>query len=264
LYFIVLVGPAGSGKSYLADALGDWMEFNELSVARVNLDPAAEWIPYEPDVDVRSYVDARAVMRKYKLGPNGALVASVDMMVEYADKLREEIEAAGSNYVIIDTPGQMELFAFRDTGPYVVHEITRGHKTVTVFIVDSVFASNPRSLASTLLLALSTRLRMGLPQVTVVSKVDLLEPSRLDELEEQINNPSRLYAALIEGGVDPAMAEASARALEALYPEEESAPAPLRFVSALSGYGLEDLYAAIQQVVAGGEDYFTEEPSPRR
>ncbi|HIP65006.1 MAG TPA: GTPase, partial [Pyrodictium sp.] len=62
MYFIVFVGPAGSGKSHLVDAFGDWLEFNELSVARVNLDPAAEWLPYEPDVDVREYVDARKVM----------------------------------------------------------------------------------------------------------------------------------------------------------------------------------------------------------
>lgn len=263
MYFVVFVGPAGSGKSHLVDALSDWMEFNELSVARVNLDPAAEWVPYEPDVDVRDYVDARDVMRRYKLGPNGALVASIDMLIEHVEKLREEIEATNANYVLIDTPGQMELFAFRDTGPFIVKELVSGKKAVLVFIVDSVFVSRPSSLASSLMLALSTRLRMGLPQVNAVSKADLLQPQQMEAVEEQMNSPEALYSSLVGGGVDPLVAEAAVKALEALASPGESSPAPVRFVSAVSGYGLDDLYAAIQQVLAGGEDFYTEEPSAR-
>jgi len=263
MYFVVIVGPAGSGKSHLVDALGDWMEFNELGVARVNLDPAAEWLPYEPDVDVRDYVSARDVMRRYKLGPNGALIASVDMLAEHVEKIREEVEATQANYVLLDTPGQMELFAFRDSGPYVLREIIGGRRAVAVFIVDAVMVSSPRSLASSMLLAMSTRLRLGLPQVLAVSKADLLPPERLEEVSEQLNRPDQLYQALIGGGVDPALAEAVAKAVEALAPPDASVEAVVRFVSAVSGYGLDDLYAAIQQVLAGGEDFYTEEPSPR-
>lgn len=261
---MVFVGPAGSGKSHLVDALGDWMEFNEVGAARLNLDPAAEWLPYEPDVDIRDYVDARSVMQKYKLGPNGALVAAVDMLVEHIDHIRGEVEATGANYVLVDTPGQMELFAFRDSGPYVIRELVSGHKAVTVFVMDAVFASRPRSLAAVLFLALSTRLRLNLPQVNTVSKADLLQPETMDEIEERLNNPDLLYGSLVEGGVDPLMAEAAVKALEALAPGETFTSSPIRFVSAVSGYGLDDLYAAIQQVLAGGEDFYTEEPSPRR
>jgi GTPase SAR1 family protein len=262
LYYIVVVGPAGSGKSHLVDAFGDWMEFNQLTVARVNLDPAADWIPYEPDVDIRHYVDAKTVMEKYKLGPNGALIASVDLAVNHVDQLREEVEATKANYVLIDTPGQMELFAFRDSGPYLLRELVGDRKAVTVFIIDAVFASNPRSLASSLFLALSTRLRLGLPQVTAISKADLLKPEDMERIEESLNNPDQLYNELIGGGVDPLMAEAAVKALEALAPEP-GMEAAIRFVSSVSGYGLDDLYAVVQQVLAGGEDFLTEEPNPR-
>ncbi len=260
---MIVVGPAGSGKSYLVDALGDWLEANEVSVARVNLDPAAEWLPYTPDVDVRDYIDARTVMQKYKLGPNGALVASIDMLVDHAGNIKSEIEATKTNYVLIDTPGQMELFAFRDTGPYILRELVLENKSVIVFLVDAVLVSNPRSLASSLFLALSTRLRMGIPQINVVSKADLLEPEHMEQIEEELNNPEALYSSLIEKGVDPLVAEATIKALEALSPPESSVSTPLRFVSSVSSYGLDDLYAAIQQVLAGGEDFLTEEPSPR-
>ncbi|BEP18226.1 ATP/GTP-binding protein [Pyrofollis japonicus] len=263
MYYVIIVGPAGSGKSHLVDALGDWMEFNQLDAARVNLDPAAEWLPYEPEVDVRDYIDTKTVMEKYKLGPNGALVASIDMLTQYVDKVRDEIEATKANYVLIDTPGQMELFAFRDTGPYVLKEIVADHRAVTVFIFDAVFASNPRSLASSIFLAMSTRLRIGLPQINAVSKADLLQPDRMEEINEILNSPDSLYSTLVAEGIDPLLAEASAKALEAIMPSDVAAPAAIRFVSAVSGYGLDDLYAAIQQVLAGGEDFYTEEPSPR-
>ncbi|MEM4474944.1 MAG: ATP/GTP-binding protein, partial [Fervidicoccaceae archaeon] len=60
-YYVLVVGPAGSGKTTLVKALGDWMESLGISYCRVNLDPAVEWIPYSPDVDVREFVDARKV-----------------------------------------------------------------------------------------------------------------------------------------------------------------------------------------------------------
>ena len=261
LYFVAFVGPAGSGKSHLVDSFGDWLANNELTSIRVNLDPAAEWLPYEPDVDVRRYVRASDVMKEYRLGPNGALVASVDKIIEYVDALQEEIRAYYANYVLIDTPGQMELFAFRASGPAVLRELLGDEKAVAVFLVDAVFASNPASLASSLFLAASTRLRLGLPQVLVVSKSDLLSESVMEEIDEEINNPDKLYARLVESRVDPLFADSVSKAIEALMPSGAPAAAT-RFVSALSMYGLDDLYAVIQQIVAGGEDYLTEVPNP--
>jgi GTPase SAR1 family protein len=264
MYFVVFVGPAGSGKSHLVDAFGDWLEFNELTAIRVNLDPAADWLPYEPDVDVRSYVNARDVMTRYKLGPNGALIASVDMIADYADKLRDDIESFKPNYVLLDTPGQMELFAFRESGPEVLRMIIGDSKAVAVFLIDAVFASKPASLASSLFLAFSTRLRLGLPQVIVVSKADLLDEKMMAEIDEMMRDPSLFYGRLIDVGVDPSFAEAAAKAIEALLPSDaSSATVATRFVSAVSGFGLDDLYAVIQQVLAGGEDFYTEEPNPR-
>ncbi len=264
MYYIVFLGPAGSGKSHLVDAFGDWLEFNELSVVRVNLDPAADWLPYEPDVDVRDYINARDVMTKYKLGPNGALIASVDMLAEYVEKIKEDIESFRANYVLIDTPGQMELFAFRETGPEVLKMIIGDSKAVAVFLIDAVFAARPSSLASSLFLAFSTRLRIGLPQVIAVSKADLLDENTMQEVDEIMKDPALFYGRLVDTGIDPLFAEAVTKAMESLLPlDSSSAGVATRFVSAVSGYGLDDLYAVVQQVVAGGEDFYTEEPNPR-
>ncbi|HID42033.1 MAG TPA: GTPase, partial [Pyrodictium sp.] len=64
---VVFVGPAGSGKSTLVAAYAKWLQEGDVSVYTVNLDPAAETLPYEPGLDVMSIVDAREVARKYGL-----------------------------------------------------------------------------------------------------------------------------------------------------------------------------------------------------
>ncbi len=263
MYFVVLLGPAGSGKSHLAAALADWMEANQLHVARVNLDPAVEWLPYNPDVDARDYVNARKIMEEYQLGPNGAMIASVDMLIRHVDKIREEIEATRANYVVLDTPGQMELFAFRETGPMVLSKLLEGYRSVAVFLIDAVMAIRASSLASAVLLAYSVRFRLKLPQLNVVSKADLLSSRQMDEIEMMLNNPDYFYERLVQDQIDPTQAEAFAKLLEAMIPPEASMESVVRFVSAISGYGLDDLYAGIQQVLVGGEDFYTEEPNPR-
>ncbi len=261
MYFVVFVGPAGSGKSHLVDSMGDWLAANELTAIRVNLDPAAEWLPYDPDVDVRRYVRTRDLMIENRLGPNGALVASIDQLAFHVEELRDEISSFHANYVLVDTPGQMELFAFRETGPLVLKELLRDHRAVAVFLVDAVFASKPASLASSLFLAASTRLRLQLPQVLVVSKADLLGEDAMGEIEDAINEPYKLYSRLVEAGVDPEFADSVSRAMEALVPSGGPSAATV-FVSSISMYGLDHLYAVLQQVLAGGEDYLTEEPNP--
>ncbi|MEM4586098.1 MAG: ATP/GTP-binding protein, partial [Candidatus Caldarchaeum sp.] len=74
---IFVVGTAGSGKSSLTGVFSEWLRDHEQSTATVNLDPAALSLPYDPDVDVREFVDYERIMSTRNLGPNGALIASV-------------------------------------------------------------------------------------------------------------------------------------------------------------------------------------------
>ncbi|MEL9929758.1 MAG: ATP/GTP-binding protein, partial [Sulfolobales archaeon] len=128
MFFIIVVGLAGSGKSTLASAFSEWLSSHNLDPAIINLDPAAESLQYTPDFDIRKYVDARDIMYRYRLGPNGALITAVDLMVNHVDEIREFIDGRKANYYIIDTPGQMEIFAFRETGPLILDEIIGDRK----------------------------------------------------------------------------------------------------------------------------------------
>jgi GTPase SAR1 family protein len=255
MFFIIVIGPAGSGKSTLVASLNDWLTTHHMDPATINLDPAAESLQYTPDFDIRRYVDARDIMYKYKLGPNGALITAVDLMINYVEQVIEFIENRKANYYLIDTPGQMEIFAFRQSGPAILDEIIGDRKAVTLFLLDITLASKPSLFASLLFLAASAYMRIRRPQIGVLSKTDLYPEEHIEKIMSWIEDPYQLLSdireeriGLVEDIVET-LIEAGAQTLEIIP------------VSSLTWKGLDELYAAIQRVVAGGEDYYTEEPS---
>ncbi len=261
-YFIVIVGPAGSGKSYLTAALSEWMEDQQLSVAKINLDPAAEWLPYSPDIDVREYVDARKVMKEYNLGPNGALIVSVDMLVNYSDNIREEVESIKPNYIIIDSPGQLELFAFRSSGPAVLDTIIGSDKSVTFFLVDASFTTTPSTYASMLMLSASVYMRLKKPQLLVLTKADMVPRSHIDRLVSWSEDMFEFQQALISEAQQDMQVSMLAQNLAEMLSNLGLTWSPI-VTSSRTGEGLENLYAEAQRILSGGEDFLTEEPSGR-
>jgi len=66
---IFVTGTAGSGKSLLTSKLLQWYKDRGAFSASLNLDPGSLKLPYEPDIDVRNYVDINTLMDTYELGP---------------------------------------------------------------------------------------------------------------------------------------------------------------------------------------------------
>ncbi len=81
-------------------------------------------------------------MDEHGLGPNGALVMAADLIAEQIETLTSEIEELNADLVLVDTPGQMELFAFRASGPYIAKELTAEPKAI-IYLFDSVFSITP-------------------------------------------------------------------------------------------------------------------------
>ncbi len=253
---VVMLGTAGSGKSYLTAVLSSWLSDNQHSVIRVNLDPAAEWIPYSPDIDVRDYVDARRLMVEKGMGPNGALLAATDMLVSHLESIAGELKASGAEYAVIDTPGQMELFAFRATGPLVLKALTGGEKSIGVFLIDPAFVPRASNMLSAILLYYSVGARLKIPQIPVLSKADLLDAETLEEARSMLDDPVLFEEKLLEEGVEPGLL-AVAKSLFEAYGGE--ALLGLVEASARTSRGVENLYAAIQQVLGGMEEPGAEE-----
>ncbi len=249
----MLVGPAGSGKSTLTRQLSLVMESQGASVVKVNFDPAAENTVYDPDVDVRDYVRAQDFMEK-GLGPNGALVSAIDALIGHVDKVREEVDEFRADYTIVDLPGQLEPFAYRVGGPLVLRALIQDDKAVAVFLMDSVFFDDPADMISILTLASSVNVRLGLPQINVISKADLLKPEVVDEVLPRLHEEGYLEDALRDSrrlkGQQLALSMSLARALY-----EAGYIGSVIPVSTYDQASVKELYGMIQNVLEGGEDY---------
>ena len=78
-----------------------WITLKNVSV--VNLDPAAEYFAYNPDVDIRELISIEDVMEDedLRLGPNGGLVFCMEHLVENFDWLEEAMDPHDDDYFLI-------------------------------------------------------------------------------------------------------------------------------------------------------------------
>jgi GTPase SAR1 family protein len=210
-----IIGTAGSGKSLFTAAFSDWLKMSKQDVAVVNLDPGALKLPYQPDVDVRNYVDVGDLMEKYNLGPNGALIMAADLIADEIENLTRDIDEAHADIVLVDTPGQMELFAFRASGPYIVDELTKEPKAL-IYLFDAVFSINPLNYVSNMFLSAAVYNRFFQPQLHVLSKTDLIPKKDVqaiatwsanshaleDAIEEKLEGTKRLFSRSMMQAID--------------------------------------------------------------
>ncbi len=251
--YIILLGTAGAGKSTLAGELRSVMEETGANVAIVNFDPAAEKLPYDADVDVRNYVNIGDFLEK-GLGPNGSLVSAVDSLINYSDKIRNEIDKFKPDFTIIDTPGQLELFAYRIGGPLVLNSIVYNDKAVVIFLMDSVFFDNPANMVSILTLASSVNTRFKKPQINVISKSDLLSEEVVNEIIPRLHEEGYLESLLRDfKELDGYTLSLSLSLAKALY--ETGYFGHIIPVSVFNELSLRNLYGQIQDILTEGEDY---------
>lgn len=191
---IFVTGTAGAGKSLLTSRLLQWYKDNNVYPVGLNLDPGAANLPYGPDVDVRNYVDVETLMESHGLGPNGSLVMASDMIATKLDEIQKEVDELNPDYLIVDTPGQIELFAFRSSGPYIVSNLQADVK-VTVFAFDGTLVSSPINFVSVSLLSSAVKLRLKTAQINVLTKRDLII-ERLKDIVDWAGSGAALDQAL--------------------------------------------------------------------
>ena len=170
---VFVTGTAGSGKSLLTSKLYEHYTKNGAFAAVLNLDPGVESLPYACDIDIRDHVDIVSIMKQYELGPNGSLIMANDLAASKIDYIQNEINSVNPDYLLVDTPGQIELFAYRTSGRFIVENIASEEKT-DIFLFDGALITTPMNFVSIALLATSIRLRLGLSTVNVMTKTDLI------------------------------------------------------------------------------------------
>ncbi|MGB9676156.1 MAG: ATP/GTP-binding protein [Candidatus Bathyarchaeales archaeon] len=252
MFTVFIIGTAGSGKSMLTAAFSEWLRIAKQDVAIVNLDPGVLTLPYTPDVDVRDYISIESLMEQYELGPNGALIMAADLIADEIDKISSEIEDLKSDIIVVDTPGQMELFAFRTSGPFIASELLREQPKAIVYLFDAAFCVNPLNYVSNLFLSAAVYNRFLLPQVHLLSKCDLLPKDEVDKIVDWSANPVALENAIEQKleGTKRLLSRNMMRAIHQLGLKFLLIP-----ISAKTNDGMINFNMALERILAGGDKY---------
>ena len=246
-----IIGTAGAGKSLFTAALSEWLKMSKQDVAVVNLDPGVLKLPYSPDVDVRNYVDVGDLMEKYGLGPNGALIMAADLVADEIDNITRDIQAANADVILVDTPGQMELFAFRASGPYIVNELTKEAKAM-VYLFDAVFSINPFNYVSNMFLSAAVYNRFFHPQIHLLSKCDLLQEEKVKAITDWATNQKALEDSIDQKlkGTKRLFSRNMMQAINQLGIQSLLIP-----VSAKTNRGFTNFNTTLERILTGGEKY---------
>jgi len=245
---IFVTGTAGSGKSMLTSKILEYYQNNGVFASVLNLDPGVESLPYRPDVDVRDYVDIVQIMQQYDLGPNGSMIMANDLIASKIDDIQSEIHGVNPDYLIVDTPGQIELFAYRASGPFFIQNIDASEKT-NIFLYDGTMIASPTNFISISLLATSIKLRLGVPTINVMTKTDLI-PDKIDQVLKWSSDPTSLEEELetLEGETY-SLATDILRTLNIGEFAGDLIP-----ISNLTGEGMVNLQAALSRIINLGEE----------
>lgn len=247
--FIYFVGTAGSGKSTMVQAYKEWLDVNGIDSIIVNLDPGADSLPYETDIDIREWVSLSEVMDEYSLGPNGAQIVAADLMAVNVKNLTDALDTFKTKYVLIDTPGQLELFAFRSSSQIITEALGKG-KSMVAFLMDPMLCRSPNGFVSSMVLSSLVQFRLQLPMINLLSKTDVLSEEELDRITSWFSDPYVLYDDLMDE-TDPSSMVGTElfRAVENI-----GIFGDIRAVSSTESTGMDEIYNASQLSFEAGED----------
>ncbi len=244
---VAFIGVAGSGKTSLVKAYGDWLVREHFQrVARVNLDPGAENVPYRAVFDIRRYFTIRDIMVKYGLGPNGAFIKAGELIADMVDEIMMEPpfrDPTRYDYILLDTPGQMEAFIFRPASSRFFEKLLDIANTVGIYVIDASAIHGFADAVTLWFLGILTQVKLGFTIIPIINKIDaagdvevvkmLIE--RPEDLEKRAEEEAEIG---ILSDIAPELIRLALKTRQALRPIE---------VSATRGTGLEDLHFLVHE-----------------
>lgn len=174
---LIVLGMAGSGKTNFVRRLDSHLHVRKVPHHVINLDPAVQDVPFLPYIDIRDTVNYKEVMKQYGLGPNGGIVTSLNLFSTMFNDVMTLIEKKENEleYVIFDTPGQIEVFNWSASGPIIAGALASTYPTIIVYVLDVVRSTNPQTFMSNMLYACSILYKYKLPFIIAMNKIDIVD-----------------------------------------------------------------------------------------
>ena len=187
---IFVLGPAGCGKSSFVKHFSEYLREMDLDVKCVNLDPATDPI-FDANIDIRRFVKTEDIMKRFKLGINGSLIKSMEESLKYV----ENLDLYG-DYILYDTPGQMEIFIYSQSGVKMVERLS-DQTTLGLFLIDSTLVADAESFLSAIMQNAIVSLRLSIPTATIITKSDIADID-VERMKEEISKKDTALAGLLE------------------------------------------------------------------
>ncbi|KAE8152794.1 GPN-loop GTPase [Aspergillus avenaceus] len=208
---VLVMGPAGAGKTTFCSATIQHLQNTRRSCFYVNLDPAAESFSYEPDLDIRELITLEDVMEELGLGPNGGLIYCFEFLLQNLDFLSEALDPLSEEYLIIfDMPGQIELYTHIPLLPSLVQFLSRAGplniNLCAAYLLESTFVVDKAKFFAGTLSAMSAMLMLEMPHVNILTKMDQVrdmvtrkELKRFANVDVQLLQDDDTTDAAVEG-----------------------------------------------------------------
>lgn len=261
---IICIGMAGSGKTTFVQRLNSHLHSKKSVPYVINLDPAVLKVPYGVNIDIRDSVKYKKVMEDYNLGPNGAIVTSLNLFstkIDQVIKLVEKKEDKIKN-VVIDTPGQIECFVWSASGAIITEAFASTFPTVIAYVVDTPRNSSPTTFMSNMLYACSILYKTKLPMIIVFNKTDVQDSNFAKEWMTDFELFQRALAKDQElngeegtsSGYMSSLVNSMSLMLEEFYSQLD-----VTSCSAFTGEGFDDFLDAVDNKVEEYNEYYLTE-----
>lgn len=187
----IVVGPAGHGKTTYCKTMIQHAETVNRKLDFVNLDPANDNMDGAKNLvfDVRTLVNVDEVMddESLKLGPNGALIYAMELLLDNTDWIKEQLGDCDDDYILFDCPGQIELHTHYNVLKKLVDLLqSLDFRLCGVFILDSGFFLDAAKFFSATLCTLSTMINLEIPFLNILTKTDLLGDLARKKLDDYL------------------------------------------------------------------------------
>ena len=150
----------------------------------LNLDPAVYSVPFDSNIDIRDSINYKEVMKQYNLGPNGGILTSLNLFATKVDQIIALLEKRASpnpnnpsakpiEHILVDTPGQIEVFVWSASGAILLETMASSFPTVIAYVIDTPRTSSTSTFMSNMLYACSILYKTKLPMILVFNKTDV-------------------------------------------------------------------------------------------
>lgn len=299
---IVCIGMAGSGKTTFMQRINSHLHSKRTPPYVLNLDPAVRTVPFDCNIDIRDSVNYREVMSQYNLGPNGGILTSLNLFSTKVDQILAILEkrtgvsppscsqaakpstssqahdtasAQSSSSpsepqpqsrqirnIIVDTPGQIEVFVWSASGNILLSTLASTFPTVLAYVIDTPRTASTSTFMSNMLYACSILYKLRLPMILVFNKTDVQDAGfarewmtdfeafqaalrREEETGVAGGNPNTLggtASATTGTGYMNSLLNSMSLVLEEFYKHLSLVP-----VSSMTGQGIDEFFQAVQE-----------------